>query len=185
MKDYFPDITKDLNLAITHGHSLFVKYGLNDDKRIHMFMAQMAHESAGFTRLTERAYKNITFEEKYGHTTRVGQILGNNNPGDGGKYFGRGIIQLTGKWNYNYYGARIGEDLIDEPELASKPYIALKLALEYWKRRKLNTAADDMDVRRATKLINGRYNGLKDRQMIYDRLDGVKYTDLVTVRAAK
>lgn len=177
LKDLFPNADKEVIQVIVNGRDLLRKYNINTDDRFRMFLAQMAHESGGFRHLEELSYKNTTFEKKYGNTTRVGKILGNTEPGDGHKYRGRGIIQLTGRWNYEFYGRFIEEDLQNHPELAKSPYIAFKVALAYWSTRGVNKGADLQDVKVSTKLINGGYNGLKDRQRIYDMLKDVKMDD--------
>lgn len=180
LKYYFPLANKDIITVISDGSHYFERAKINTDDRMRMFIAQMAHESANFSRLKEMKYRSTTFEEKYGHKTRVGKILGNDKPGDGDKYSGRGIIQLTGKWNYVSYGATIGEDLENHPELAENPFIALKIAVAYWERRKINKAADIGDVKYATKLINGGHNGLRDREALYKRLKDVTYYGITT-----
>lgn len=178
----FPRALPSVSALIASSHDLFKEYGLDNDRRFRMFLAQMAHESAEFRFLEERAYRNTSFEEKYGRHTRVGKILGNTELWDGDKYKGRGIIQLTGKWNYGYYGTIIGVDLIKQPKLASKPDIALKLALAYWRSKRLNEAADLGDVKATTFRINGGSNGLKARQSLYDALKGIRYSDYVKIK---
>ena len=175
LKYYFPLANQDIIKVISDGSHYFERAKINTDARMRMFVAQLAHESANFSRLEEMKYRNTTFEEKYGYKTRVGKILGNTKSGDGEKYHGRGIIQLTGLWNYVSYGATIGEDLENHPELAAEPFIALKIAVAYWHRRGVNKAADKGDVRYATKLINGGHNGLRDREAIYKRLKDITY----------
>lgn len=125
-------------------------------------MGQMAHESGGFRHTSELGSKS--YFNKYEPGTRVGKRLGNTNPGDGYKYRGRGMIQLTGKYNYEQMGKKLGLDLVNNPDLAEKPSVAAMIALEYWKDRGLNRAADQNNIRGITKKINGGYNGLKDRQ---------------------
>ncbi len=67
----------------------------------------------------------------YGNTTSKGKGLGNTNPGDGGKYIGRGYVQLTGRSNYARYGAMVGKDLIADPKLLSDPTIAAEVSVKY------------------------------------------------------
>jgi putative chitinase len=177
--DLYPKCNPELNRRIPNCRHLFDEYEVNTDDRFRMFIAQCAHESIGFSRLFEIRYKSISFEDKYGMHTRVGKILGNHQYGDGEKFRGRGIIQLTGRWNYENYGNKIGEDLIEEPDLAAQPYIALKLALAYFHARGVNKAADNKDVVKACKLINGGKNGLKDRLHQYKKLKGIKFEDYV------
>jgi hypothetical protein len=67
----------------------------------------------------------------YGKDTSIGQSMGNTEPGDGFKYRGRGYIQLTGKNNYRFYGKKVGEDLVKNPDLANDPTVAAKISASY------------------------------------------------------
>jgi putative chitinase len=91
-----------------------------------------------------------------------GGRMGNNEPGDGYKYRGRGYIQLTGKENYEKAGAALGLDLVNHPDLAKEPKVASKIATWYWETRVPESAREN--VKAATKAVNGKYNGLEDRQ---------------------
>jgi predicted chitinase len=70
-------------------------------------------------------------ELMYGKDTSIGQSMGNTEPGDGFKYRGRGYIQLTGKNNYRFYGKKVGEDLVKNPDLANDPTVAAKISASY------------------------------------------------------
>jgi putative chitinase len=74
---------------------------------------------------------NTLPEFLYGSTTKKGKGLGNTQPGDGGKYIGRGYIQLTGRSNYARYGTMIGQDLLGNPQLLNTPGIAAEVAVKY------------------------------------------------------
>ncbi|TBR36478.1 MULTISPECIES: XVIPCD domain-containing protein [Dyella] len=89
--------------------------------------------------------------------------LGNTEPGDGYRYHGRGYMQLTGRYNYQTYGDRIGVDLISNPERAADPDTAAKLALAYWEHGV--PASAKLDARKAGRAINGGGNGKSDRAM--------------------
>jgi putative chitinase len=118
------------------------------------FLAQLAHESAGFKTTTEYA-SGKAYEGR--------KDLGNTQKGDGVRYKGRGLIQITGRSNYNTMSKAFGVDFVKEPELAAEfPYAALTAAL-YWKNHNINRYADRDDIRGVTKVINGGYNGLADR----------------------
>src|SRR5687768_8130198 len=121
------------------------------------FLAQLAHES-GELRFMEEIASGAAYEGR--------RDLGNTQPGDGKRYKGRGLIQLTGRANYKKYGDRIGEDLIGNPTRAADPATSLILACEYWKNTRggLNQFADKDDVVTITKAINGGLNGLDDRK---------------------
>lgn len=149
--------------ALLTSPDVFAQAGITTRKRLNHFFAQMAHESAGFSAHVERRSASSA-ERKYGRHTRVGKILGNVRSGDGARYVGRGIIQLTGRWNYKFYGKKIGVDLENNPDLAAEPLNAVKIAVAYWEQRNLNILADQGNIRRITKKINGGYNGLHDRK---------------------
>jgi putative chitinase len=131
------------------------KYEVNTYLRVCHFLAQAAHEAASFRTLEEYA-SGAAYEGR--------KDLGNVKPGDGIRYKGRGIFQLTGRANYRTIGAKIGFDLENNPELAESPEVSVLTALEYWKSRGLNTFADRDDVSTITKRINGGFNGFEDRK---------------------
>lgn len=135
--------------------SILDQYEINTKLRIAHFMAQVTHECAGFRR-TEEFASGVAYEGR--------ADLGNVNPGDGRRYKGRGLIQLTGRINYRKIGASLGLPLEHEPGLAAEPVTSLQIACEYWKDRSINSAADNDDLIRATRLVNGGLNGLEDRR---------------------
>lgn len=129
-------------------------YAINTKLRIAHFMAQVTHECAGF-RTTEEFASGAAYEGR--------ADLGNTQKGDGRRYKGRGLIQLTGRANYRNIGKKLNLPLEEQPELAAEPAISLKIACEYWKSRKINAAADQDDLIKVTRLVNGGLNGLEDR----------------------
>ncbi len=129
-------------------------YDVNTKLRMAHFLAQASHESAHFRTLQEYA----TGEAYEGR-----KDLGNTQPGDGKRYKGRGIFQVTGRANYKKYGELVGIDLETNPEIASHPDISVKTALEYWRSHNLNKYADLDDIKSITRKINGGYNGLTER----------------------
>ena len=130
-------------------------YDINNRLRIGHFMGQVTHECAGF-RTTEEFASGVAYEGR--------KDLGNIHDGDGKLYKGRGLIQLTGRANYRKIGERLNLPLEENPELAGEPSTALKIACEYWKSRNINAAADEDNLIRSTKLVNGGLNGLEDRR---------------------
>jgi len=168
-------------------------YGVNRLLRRAHFIAQVAHESSGFGRLTENlnyraeriaavfpklAGRAVELEHRpealanaaYGSTPdkpRLGN--GDEASGDGWKYRGRGLIQLTGKANYRDRGASLGIDLVGSPRLAAEPETACLIALGYWRSRGCNEAADLDDVEKVTRLINGGVIGLTAREELTER----------------
>ena len=142
--------------------SEMVSQGITDTKEQAMLMAQVDHESGGFT-YTKELGKDSYFD-KYDADTKKGRELGNTEMGDGAKYKGRGFMQLTGKSNYAAAGKDLGLDLVNHPELAESPENAAKTAMWYWKKNKLGAKAKQGDVEGATKIINGGTNGLANRK---------------------
>jgi len=130
------------------------QYGINDLLRVSHFLGQAAEESADFMTLKEYA-SGSEYEDR--------RDLGNIYPGDGPRYKGRGIFQLTGRANYESVGKALGLDLVNHPELAETPEVAVRTACEYWKSRNLQVYADRDDIRSMTLHINGGYNGLTTR----------------------
>ena len=139
-------------------------YGiLANPRRLCHFLAQAAHESAGFRTLEE--FGGATYWSRYEGRAD----LGNTNSGDGVRYHGRGIFQLTGRANYRSMGGKISVGLEDEPHLAAEGDVSLRTACEYWKSRRLEVPADSNDIREVTRRINGGFNGLADRQTYFRR----------------
>lgn len=98
--------------------------------------------------------------------------LGNDQPGDGWKYRGRGLLQITGKGAYARYAARFGVDFVGQPDLICTGEHALKPALAEWSDGKLNLAADRDDIAAITRRINGGTVGLAERKAQLARLLG-------------
>ncbi|WP_164116162.1 glycoside hydrolase family 19 protein [Stenotrophomonas maltophilia] len=122
------------------------------------FLAQVAHESDGFRTATEYAS---------GEAYEGRADLGNVKPGDGVRYKGRGLIQLTGRENYATFSHALGQgDLfVRSPELVAHLPWAAVAAGWFWQRKGLNALADRDDVVAVTKRINGGTNGLEDRKL--------------------
>jgi putative chitinase len=130
-------------------------YEINTELRIAHFMGQVTHECAGF-RTTEEFASGAKYEGR--------ADLGNTRPGDGRRYKGRGLLQLTGRTNYRTMGTRLGLDLEGDPKLAADPLTSLKIACEYWKDRRINPKCDADDLVAVTKAVNGGLNGFEDRR---------------------
>jgi len=178
---------------------ILAKYQINTPQRIAMFIAQCGHESLNFTVLEE----NLNYSAKglnavfgkyfqragrdanafHRQPERIANVvyadrMGNSNAasGDGWKYRGRGVIQLTGAHNYALFADAVGKKLSQIIEYVSTKDGALESACWFWNRNDLNRYADNGDIKSATKRINGGYNGLSDREHHYHRamsvLDG-------------
>lgn len=140
------------------------KYQIINRERIAAFLAQIGHES-GQLRYVREIWGPTA--QQLGYEGR--KDLGNTVAGDGSKYRGRGLIQITGRANYAECGEALGLDLIHRPELLEQPEHAAMSAAWYWSSRGLNSLADKGDFLAITKRINGGTNGLADRQALYDR----------------
>lgn len=140
------------------------EFDINTPAREAAFIAQIAHESGSFKYVREIA-SGAAYEGR--------ADLGNTQPGDGVRFKGRGLIQVTGRANYAACGAALDLDLITTPEILEQPVPACRSAGWYWKSRGLNELADAGDFRRITKLINGGYNGYADRLAFYARAQAV------------
>lgn len=154
--------------------STLESYDISTRLRIAHFLGQTCEESAGF-RTTEEFASGTEYEGR--------QDLGNTHVGDGPRYKGRGLLQLTGRANYREYGAALGVDLENSPQLAAEPALSLRIACEYWKRHNINNACDQDDLLQVTRLVNGGLNGLSDRRAYTSnakaavaRLEGVQFS---------
>ncbi|NPU11557.1 hypothetical protein HL667_28735 [Bradyrhizobium sp. 83012] len=96
--------------------------------------------------------------------------LGNTKPGDGYKYRGGGLLQTTGGANYARMGKLTGVDFYADPDLIVSPEAALLPALHEWDEGGLNRYADQNDIRRITRIINGGYNGLSGRTDLFETI---------------
>ena len=136
------------------------EFGISTALRMAHYLAQVAHESA------EMKYtKEIASGKEY----EGRKDLGNNSPGDGVKYKGSGLIQLTGKTNYKAYQEFCGFDVVSKPELLEQPLGATRSSMWFWWKHGLNNYADKDDLRAVTKHINGGYNGLASREKYLKR----------------
>lgn len=144
------------------------RFGIVTPARQAAFIAQIGHESGQFRYVRELG--NNQYLAKY-DTGTLAARLGNTPEadGDGQKYRGRGLIQVTGRANYRACGEALGLDLVNHPELLELPQHAAASAAWFWQSRGLNTLADRGDFVGITRKINGGTNGLADRQTLWER----------------
>lgn len=144
------------------------KYQINTRLRMAAFIAQVGHESGQFRYVRELG--GDQYLSKY-DTGPLAKRLGNTPQadGDGQKYRGRGLIQITGRDNYLACSkALFGDDrLLRTPELLEQAEWACKSAAWFWKSRDLNTLADSREFNAITRRINGGLNGLAERLEFY------------------
>lgn len=140
------------------------RYGIVGTPRVAAFIAQVGHESGQFRWVREVWGPTA---QQVGYEGRAD--LGNTVKGDGSKYRGRGLIQITGRANYAVCGEALALDLINKPELLELPQNAAMSAAWFWSTRGLNTLADASDFAKITRRINGGVNGLEDRLALWER----------------
>lgn len=139
-------------------NAAFGEYQINTAPRIAAFLAQIIHESGSFRYLKEIAS---------GAAYEGNKSLGNVCKGDGVKYKGRGLIQVTGRANYLKCGQALGLDLMTHPELLEQPIHAVASAAWFWNTHNCNALADVAQFHQITRVINGGYNGLDERLKIW------------------
>ena len=169
---------------LTGLNDCFDKYDISTPQRQSCFLAQVMHESGGFKFLEENLnysaqalmrtwgsrFPDIDTAEKFEHNPEkiankvYAGRMGNMEEGDGWKYRGRGLIQLTGRENYANFGHNVGVDVLSNPDLLATPEYACLSAGFYWNKRNLNEYADKMDIETITKRINGGLLGIEDRK---------------------
>lgn len=182
------------------------EFEINTPQRIASFIAQTAHESGGYTMLSENLnYRAATLAACWPNRfaemgpdkkpkkdaqgklipTKVAESIagkpelianlvycsrmgnGPSESGEGWKYRGRGLKQLTGKDNYTRCGHALNVDLVSNPDLLLEPMAAARSAGWFWKANNLSTFADSGDIKGMTKKINGGFIGLEDREKRY------------------
>ena len=163
----------------------FAKFEINTPARMASFIGQCQLESGNFKHLEENLnYSAVRITQVWPRISlavaqeavakgkpAIAELiygnrkeLGNTQAGDGGKFFGRGIVQLTGRANYTAFATAIGKpEIIEHPELVASPEYACLSAGWFWNRGKLNTYADTGDYTTMTKRINGGVLGLAER----------------------
>ena len=163
---------------------MFARYNINTIQRQASFIGQCQHESNNFRTLEENLHysadglmrtwssrfpsRDVAEQfaqnpEKIANKVYAGR-MGNTEEGDGWKFHGRGLIQLTGRENYDNCGKGIGAVLADKPQLLVEPYYACMSAGWFWNKKGLNDLADKRDYPEMTKRINGGLIGLDDRK---------------------
>lgn len=140
-------------------------YGINTYTRLAAFLAQIGHESGSLAHVRE-IWGPTDQQQRYEPPSNLAARLGNDTPGDGFRFRGRGLIQITGRSNYEQVGAGLGVDLVRQPELLEQPEFAVKSACWWWQSRGLNQVADANTYgtfEQITRTINGGLTGQPDR----------------------
>jgi putative chitinase len=168
------------------------RFAIDSPFRIAGFLSNTAHESGGFKFVKENLhysaaslmrvwasrFPTLEIANQYAmqpekianraYCDRMGN--GNEASGDGARYIGRGLIQLTGKNNYVAYSMACDNEALTKPEIVEQPKYAAESAGWFWSVNKLNTLADAQDVQGMCRRINGGLHGLDDRQMKYSKI---------------
>ena len=171
-------------------NKILPEYGIDTPQRVSGFIAQCAHESAGFTALKEnlnyrkeslrrvfgKYFTDDAIAEQYAHkqeaianrvyANRMGN--GSEESGDGYRYCGRGLIQLTGHNNYQSFADSLEMEVTDVPEYLATFEGAVQSACWFWEKNNLNQYADSNDITTMTKRINGGLIGIEDRMKHYE-----------------
>ena len=175
---------------------LLPKYGITNERRVAHFLSQCAHESGGFKRLEEnlnysaKALRAV-FGRYFGDSPKADADeyarnpemianrvyndeyrkykMGNTEEGDGWRFRGRGLKQLTGRDNYTRFGKSVDMTAEEAAEYVATPKGAVESACWFWGANNLNDIADTDDVVKMTKKINGGNIGLADRQARYSK----------------
>jgi len=138
------------------------EFGIDTPARQAMFLANVGHESGGLHWASEIWGPTIAQQRYEGR-----RDLGNTQPGDGFKYRGRGWLQTTGRANYTALSEHLGVDYVSDPDRLAEPEDAARSAGYFWQSHNLNQYADAGDFLAVVKRINGGYNGLSERQMLW------------------
>lgn len=161
LKKIYPFATQtNLDKFFPYLENIYKTSDINTELRFGAFLAQIGHESGQLKYIKELAS---------GQAYEGRKDLGNTEKGDGVKFKGRGLIQITGRANYKELGDYLKIDLIKTPELLETPELAVKSAVWFWQKKRLNTFADIPDFEKITRIINGGLNGYKDRLELYER----------------
>jgi putative chitinase len=162
----------------------FAKYDISTPQRQACFIGQCSHESGNFKTLQENLnysaeglmktwpsrFPTKEVADQYARQPAkiAGKVyngrLGNTSEEEAAKYLGRGLIQLTGKENYEHCGSSLGVDLLSNPDWLLDPKYAALSAAWFWNKKGLNSLADASDLETMTKRINGGLIGLDDRK---------------------
>jgi len=168
------------------------RFAIDSPYRIAGFLSNTAHESAGFKTVIEglnysvaglmrtwpQRFPTVEIAQRYAMQPEkianraYADRMGNRDEasGDGWKYRGRGLIQLTGKNNYVAYSLACDNEALQKPEIVEQSKYAAESSGWFWNVNRLNTLADAQDIQGMCRRINGGLNGLDDRQMKYAKI---------------
>ncbi|MFJ2386253.1 glycoside hydrolase family 19 protein [Pseudomonas koreensis] len=164
LQSIMPNARRQAGVFVSALSTAMQHYQIVGPKRAAAFIAQIGHES-GQLRYVREIWGPTAAQRGY----EGREDLGNTLPGDGRKYCGRGLIQITGRANYAKCGEALGLDLISHPELLELPQHAAMSAAWFWKQKGLNDLADREEFNTVTRRINGGLNGLAERLALWKK----------------
>lgn len=141
-----------------------IEFEITAPTRLAAFLAQVGHESGGFV-YTREIWGPTEAQKRY----EGRKDLGNTQPGDGSRYRGRGLIQITGRANYEAVARALGIDCVRRPELLEQPEHAARASAWWWAAHGCNELADAGDFVALTRRVNGGTTGLADRLDRWER----------------
>lgn len=164
----YPNASQRAGVFVPALNRAMLRYQINTPARQAAFLAQIGHES-GQLRYVREIWGPTPAQSRY----EGRKDLGNTQPGDGKRFMGRGLIQITGRDNYRKAGAALGLTLLDNPELLEQPEWAASSAAWWWSNHGLNELADAGKFEQITKTINGGLNGQADRLALWAKAQEV------------
>lgn len=160
----YPNASQRAGVFVPALNRAMQRYQINTPARQAAFLAQIGHES-GQLKWVKELWGPTPAQSRY----EGRKDLGNTQPGDGKRYMGRGLIQITGRENYRRTGAALGVALLDKPELLEQAEWAASSAAWWWNNRGLNELADAGEFEQITRRINGGLNGQRERLELWAR----------------
>lgn len=164
----YPNASQRAGVFVPALNRAMQRYQINTLSRQAAFLAQIGHES-GQLRYVREIWGPTSAQSRY----EGRKDLGNTQPGDGRRFMGRGLIQITGRENYRRTGAALGIPLLNSPELLEQPEWAAVSAAWWWASHGLNELADAGEFEQITRRINGGLNGQADRLALWEKATAV------------
>lgn len=183
LKKITPGTPLDRCKTYVDSMNLFLpQYKIDTPIEVASFLSQVLHETGGLKwpkELWGPTKQQLRYERNFdkpwpckrGEINWLAYMLGNSERGDGKKFFGRGLIQITGRTNYLMISKAMFNDdrLLTNPDVLATPQYAVLSACIYWEKKKFDLVDDDLKILEETKGVNGGYNGLTDRQLYFNR----------------
>lgn len=160
----YPNASQRAGVFVPALNRAMQRYKIDSPVRQAAFLAQIGHES-GQLKWVREIWGPTPAQQKY----EGRKALGNTEPGDGRRFLGRGLLQVTGRENYRKTGAALGIPLLDKPELLELPEWAAASAAWWWANHGLNELADVGEFEQITRVINGGLNGQRERLELWAR----------------